>query len=182
MSPISAVPRHGGLADGVRAGPPIRPPTPVFLRSVRAGIIVYVIAIAILASGPGQLFALGAIACGLLVGVLAGLVRWLRGCNFRDALALGAVVACSARDSGLGDPGDDRQLTHMRGVRRVAGYPGSCTALPRCLYHPVPSGEWFRVSAETVAPDRSPRPISCASGVALAAIAAARWATASVIA
>jgi hypothetical protein len=83
--------------------PPMRPPHR-FLRSVRAGIVIYVIVVALVVTGPGQLFALGAVACGLVMGVLVGLVRWLRGCNFRDALALGAVVGLLGAGFGFRRP------------------------------------------------------------------------------
>ena len=75
-----------------------------FLRSVRAGIVVYVIVVALVVSGTGQLFALGAIGSGVLMGVLVGLVRWLRGCNIRDALALGAVVGLLGAGFGFRRP------------------------------------------------------------------------------
>lgn len=50
----------------------------MFLRAVAAGIIGYVVFAMFALPGAGREFAVGAVACGVLTGVMVAVVRWLR--------------------------------------------------------------------------------------------------------
>jgi hypothetical protein len=51
---------------------------------------------AFFATGPIQLFSIGAVAAGLLVATVTAFARWMRGVRVTDVLALGALSSLVA--------------------------------------------------------------------------------------
>jgi hypothetical protein len=68
-----------------------------FWWSVAAGIIANVVFNAGLGSGPAQVAAFEAIATGVAFGLIAAVVRWVRGGGIGDALFIGALTSLFAR-------------------------------------------------------------------------------------
>jgi hypothetical protein len=78
----------------------------VFLRAVATGIIGYVVYAIFAVPGAGREFALAAIGCGLLTGVVVALARWLRRGHVSGLLEFVAgAIAMDLVIRGLGDLG-----------------------------------------------------------------------------